>query len=161
MLDNLRQSPAAIVGLACLVSAPPMLIASQLAIDPPMPFAELKPLSGPVLRATNIAHYKSYGSSFEFLIKTGENSSIPLVIIKQQVKRQDLEALAGKAIDVLYGDDMIYELKSGGRTYFGYDDVANMVWSDRRAFSFSGTICGVAGILLLGWWWLRREKSVS
>lgn len=159
MLESVRQSPIALIGLICLLSAPPLLIASKLAIDPPQAFGNLSQLRGAVTNAEYIGHYKEAGTSFELTIKGSDGAPRPLDVVKQYVTRDDMRALVGKDVEVLHDGELIYELKSGGRKYFGYEDVANMVRFEMQLLRDVGIICGIAGVALLGWWHFRRRAQ--
>jgi hypothetical protein len=143
---------AGLLALVFIGSGIALLVAAQF-IDAPVDKSALRELTGTVTQVVDTKHYKEPADtvSFDLTIGEADGDEAVLQIVKQAVAPDVVRGLVNKEVTATHDGTLIYELRSGGATLFGYDDAATMVVQQRAALVWPGYASLTIGLLLAAW----------
>ena len=121
-------------------------------ISEPIDSVNLRHVAGVVEEATDTKRDKepSGSSSFALVVKNSDGKSIPLHLVKQHVKADELRALVGHRVTALHHGGLVYELRSDRGILFTFSDPVPIVAQKGTEFYWPGLASLAIGLLALG-----------
>jgi hypothetical protein len=152
MTAALRSLTTGLLALVFIGSGIALLVVAQF-IEAPVDKSALRELTGTVTQVVDTKHYKepAHTVSFDLTIGAADAGETVLQIVKQPVAPDVVRGLVNKEVSATHDGTLIYELRSGGTTLFGYDDAAEMVIQQREALVWPAYACLTIGLLLAAW----------
>ena len=128
-----------------------LLIATTLwFIGAPADSVNLRHVAGVLEEATDAKRHKesSGTSSFALVVKGSDGKLVPLHVVRQHVKANDLRALVGHRVSAMHHNGLVYELRSEQGILFTFGDIVQSLPRRATAFYWSGIASLAMGLLL-------------